>query len=395
MRFVHAADLHLDSPLRSVALRDPDLGAQLALASRRVITRIVDLCIAHEAEALVLAGDVFDGDQPDLAARAHLVAELARLARAGIPTVVIRGNHDALMDLTRHGPLGEAVHLLDEETPTATVRGVDFHGLSFTARHTSVSALPRYPQPTRGQRNVGVMHTSLDGAAGHDPYGPCAAGDLLAHGFDYWALGHIHRRNVVRDGGACVVMAGIPQGRHAREMGRGSVTLVTLGASATIEEVPVAELAFEETRIDLTGCHDEASRIEAAHGALSAMAADTHAVALRVEIEGDGAAAWADDPRTHLAPVAEGLPGVHLERVRLGDVTAPEANPLADDLMRLMREEAAKAGFRARAEEALGQLSALLPPELRPALGDMLGPGGLDELLADGMAGLMARLDRA
>lgn len=106
MRFVHAADLHLDSPLRSIALRDPDLGARLRLASRGVLSRIVDTAIARRADALVLAGDVFDGEEPDLAARAYLTAELARLAREGISTLVIRGNHDALMDLNRHGPWG-------------------------------------------------------------------------------------------------------------------------------------------------------------------------------------------------------------------------------------------------------------------------------------------------
>jgi DNA repair exonuclease SbcCD nuclease subunit len=393
MRFVHAADLHLDSPLRSVALRDPELGARLALASRKVLARIVDMCIAHDAEALVLAGDVFDDAEPDLAARAHLVAELARLARTGVPTVVIRGNHDALMDMTRHGPLGADVHLLDADTPTATIRGVEFHGLSFEARHTSESALPRYPQPTHGKRNVGVMHTSLGGAAGHDPYAPCAPGDLMTHGFDYWALGHIHRRSEACQNGAWVVMVGIPQGRHAREPGAGSVTLVTLGEACMVEAVPVAHLAFENATVDMTGCDDAQARAGAAADALAACAAEDHEVALRVELVGDGAAGWADDPRTHLAAVAERFEGLYLERVRLGDVTPPAANQLAGDLVRLMREEAAKPGFRAQAVEMLAQMRAALPPDLRPALEEVLDENGLDALLADGIAGLMARLE--
>lgn len=297
MRFVHAADLHLDSPLRSMALRDPELGARLRLASRKVLTHIVDLAIDRQADALVLAGDVFDGAEPDLAVRAYLVTELARLARADIPTVVIRGNHDALMDLARHGPLGEAVHLLDAAVPSATIRDVDFHGLSFDAPHVYEGALPRCPVPTPGRRNVGVMHASLDGAAGHDPYGPCATPDLMAHGYDYWALGHIHRRSEARQDGVWVVMSGIPQGRHVREPGPGSVTLVTMGTETVVEAIPVARLAFEIVAIDLAGLHDGASRVDAVTEMLATAASEGCDVAVRVELSGDGAAAWADDPR--------------------------------------------------------------------------------------------------
>lgn len=391
MRFVHAADLHLDSPLRSIALRDPNLGARLRLASRGVLGRIVDTAIAHGADALVLAGDVFDNDEPDLAARAYLTTELARLARADIPTVVIRGNHDALMDLNRHGPLGEAVHLLDRDRPTATIAEVDFHGLSFEAPHVSESALPRYPGPTAGRRNVGLMHTSLDGAAGHDPYAPCSLTDLMGHGYDYWALGHIHRRSQQAQDGCRVVMPGIPQGRHAREPGLGSVTLVTLRDAPEVEEIPVAHLAFDSTEIDLSGLHDGAGRVDAAAEALRNAARDGVDVALRVTLSGDGAAAWADDPRVHLAPVVDGIQGVHLESVRLGTVDRPEANPLADGLLRLMREESAKPGFLEGARADMEALQTALPPEVRDALSDVLSDNGIDALLADGMAQVMAR----
>ncbi|MEM7709280.1 MAG: DNA repair exonuclease, partial [Pseudomonadota bacterium] len=330
IRFIHAADLHLDSPLRSIALRDPVLGARLRLASRGVLSRIVDAAISRQADALVLAGDVFDGAEPDLTARAYLTTELARLAREGVPTIVIRGNHDALMDLNRYGPLGEDVHLLDSDRPTVTIAGVDFHGLSFDAPHAHESALPRYPVPTAGRRNVGLMHTSLDAAAGHDPYAPCSLGELMDYGYEYWALGHVHRRSQQAQDGCCVVMPGIPQGRHAREPGLGSVTLVTLRDAPEVEVIPVARLAFASLEIDLSGLHDGAARVDAAAEALGRAARESADVALRVTLSGDGAAAWADDPRTHLAAVADGIEGVHLESVRLGAIDRPEANPLAD-----------------------------------------------------------------
>lgn len=392
MRFIHAADLHLDSPLHSVALRDPSLGARLALASRGVLTRIVDLAIEQKVDALVLAGDVFDGAEPDLAARSHLMAELARLGRADIPTVVIRGNHDALMDLERYGPLGKAVHLLDTSRRSVTIRGVDFHGLSHETTHSQQSALPRYPGPTAGRRNVGVMHTSLDGTIGHDLYAPCSTADLMGHGFDYWALGHIHRRSAVEQDGTWVVMPGIPQGRHIREPGVGSVTLVTMGAATTVETIPIARLAFGSLEIDMGGLDDGTARVDAVAAALAAAADAERDVALRITLRGGGAAAWADDPRTHLDSIAAGLDGVHIESVRFTDLARSEGNQLASSLLQLMQEEADKPAFRARAAETLAKLKAALPPELRRELADKLLEEGIDDLLADGTAGVMARL---
>lgn len=235
------------------------------------------------------------------------------------------------------------------------------------------------------------MHTSLDGVTGHDPYAPCSLGDLMGHGYDYWALGHIHRRSQQAQDGCRVVMPGIPQGRHAREPGLGSVTLVTLRDAPEVEEVPVARLAFDPIEINLSGLHDGAARVDATAEALGGAAREGVDVALRVTLTGDGAVAWADDPRAHLAPVADGIEGVHLESVRLGAVDRPEANPLADSLLRRMQEEAAKPGFRDGARADLEALRTALPAEVREALGELLSEEGIETLLADGMAGVMVR----
>ncbi|MCF6430406.1 metallophosphoesterase, partial [Leisingera sp. MMG026] len=94
MRVLVSADIHLGSPIRSTAMRNPDLGDHLKQASRDTFIRIVDLAISESVDALVLAGDIFDNDQPDLKSRAFLISQLARAADAGVPTVLIRGNHD-------------------------------------------------------------------------------------------------------------------------------------------------------------------------------------------------------------------------------------------------------------------------------------------------------------
>ena len=391
MRFIHAADLHLDSPLRSIALREPELGRRLSLASRQVLTRIVDLALAERVQALVIAGDVFDRGEPDLSARAHLIAELTRLSRAGIPTVLVRGNHDALMDHARHGPLGSGIHLLDADRPTALIGDVAFHGVSFEDRHAKETSLPRYAAPDPARANVGIMHTSLDGSAGHDPYAPCASADLLAHGYDYWALGHIHRRAELRGGRTLAVMAGIPQGRHVREPGVGSVTLVTLDASgARAEERPVALIAFQAVSIDLSEATEQGLRAEAIETALQQAATVSCDVAVRLTLTGVGAAPLRDGPRAHLAPLVERVGGLWLEDVRIEDDMAGRTGPLMDELGSLMAEEAAKAGFRENAARRLAELREALPPGLRDALPDAL----LGDLLAEGLAEMQGRVRR-
>jgi exonuclease SbcD len=95
-RFVHAADIHLDSPLRSLALRDPALGELIGNATRRAFVAIVDLCLEEKVDALLIAGDLYDGDQTSMKTARFLSDQIRRLDQAGVRTFMIRGNHDAL-----------------------------------------------------------------------------------------------------------------------------------------------------------------------------------------------------------------------------------------------------------------------------------------------------------
>ena len=225
--------------------------------------RIVDLAIDKQVHALLLAGDIFDNGVPDVAARTVLGRELARLGAAGIPTVLIRGNHDGLLDAARYGPLGTHVVLLEADRPSIEIGDATIHGYSHTGKVETASLLPRYPRPEPGRINIGLMHCSPDGAQGHDPYAPCAISDLLDHGYDYWALGHIHARQEWRRDRTLAVMPGIPQGRHIREARGGSVTLVDIdgsGSQATV--IPVQAVAFREADVHLQDGEEENVRFD-------------------------------------------------------------------------------------------------------------------------------------
>jgi len=300
-RFVHTADVHLDSPLKSLALRDSDLADAVGAATRAAFKRTIDLCLAEAVDALLIAGDLYDGANASMKTAAFLAAELRRLPPE-IRVFIIKGNHDARSGITARLDLPANVMTFDgrgqvHEFTSRAGAAVAIHGVSFSDPHAPDGLLPKYRPPVAGAVNVGLMHTSLDGAPGHDPYAPVAAADLAAHGFAYWALGHIHRRSVVRTGGACIVMPGIPQGRHVNEAGPKSVTLATIAddGAVALEERRVAGAEFG--RLDLLLDPDDAdmeAALAAVERALDRAAADAAAemLILRLAVTPPASFAW-------------------------------------------------------------------------------------------------------
>ena len=382
-RFVHTADVHLDSPLKSLAFRNVDLARVVETATRTAFARTIDLCIEAEAEALVIAGDLYDGATTSMKTAAFLAAELERLAAADIRCFIVRGNHDAASSITRQLDLPSAVHAFSGRAEAVLFEARDgtpvaVHGLSFRERHAPESLLPKYKPPEPGHLNIGLMHTSLDGAPGHDPYAPTSAADLIAHRFDYWALGHIHQRGVHGDGR--IVMPGIPQGRHINEAGQKSVTLVDLDASdAKLTEHAVAEADFERLNVPVSG---DLAAIRGALGdriaaARAASAAD-HLI-LRLTLTPDAETAFRarrdiDLIQAAAQEIAERQDRTWIEKLeyqapaQAQGAASVEAGPQAD-LEACMAAALAAPGFQAAAIAALEEMAGDLPAELRDALG--------------------------
>ena len=125
-RFVHAADIHLDSPLRSLALRDPDLAELIGNATRRGFTDIIDLCLEEQVDALLLAGDLYDGEQTSMKTARFLADQIRKLHEAGIRVFIVRGNHDALSKITRELTFPDTVKIFGgraEAVPIDRPRG--------------------------------------------------------------------------------------------------------------------------------------------------------------------------------------------------------------------------------------------------------------------------------
>ncbi len=414
-RFVHTADIHLDSPLRSLALKDKTLANIVRSATREAFQRICRLCIEEDAEALLIAGDLYDGDRTSMKTGAFLAAELSALAEAGVRVFIVRGNHDALSSITKRLDLPDAVHVFDMRGAPQIFEARDgqriaVHGVSFNAPHIEDSLLPRYKPAVPDAVNIGLMHTSLEGAEGHDPYAPVSLQALMQHGYHYWGLGHIHKRSVA-SGAATVVMPGIPQGRHINEDGPKSVTLGTVSddGAISVEERIVAGAVFQRASARLPADGGMAALRAAAMETLTAVrdAAAPAAAIVRLKLEGDTADLWrlrrdADLVLDSVRQAAEALGQVWVERLDFADAAPPKATAgdmaigaLADHLDAVRADP----GFLADAEAELEALigSRVFPPELRDAFAadaDALS-ATIDRHAADGAAEVLARLAAA
>lgn len=271
-RFVHTADIHLDSPLKSLALRDPELASLVRNSTRRAFVNAIDLCLEERVQAFLIAGDLYDGDQTSMKTARFLAEQLRRLHEANIATFIVRGNHDALSKITRELILPPSTTVFDGRGEVVEVAGplpIAIHGLSFAKPQAPEGLLGKYKAPVPGAFNIGIMHTSLGVTTGHDLYAPCSLADLTKHGMHYWALGHIHKRSVSCDD-PMVVMPGNPQGRDINESGPKSVTLATVldGGTVTIEERLTAVAQFERIEVDISDTKDWKEIVDKARSAL-------------------------------------------------------------------------------------------------------------------------------
>lgn len=380
IRFVHAADLHLDSPLVGLSSYPGAPVERLRGATRQACESLVELCIEEQAQLLVIAGDLFDGEWPHFGTGLFFGAEMSRLREAGVQVVILRGNHDAASAVTKRVPLPDNVKMLRHSSAESyRVPGTEIvvHGQSFASAAVTQNLAATYPARVADAFNVGLLHTSLTGAAHHETYAPCTLEDLLALGYDYWALGHVHERREAH-ADPPVVFSGCLQGRHVRESGAKGATLVDVvdgevqashrvldhvrwmqlhvDVSESLGLADVHELVREELlaavdEVDgrLLACRVLLEGASAAHGELARgreqLDVDVRALATDAAVDG----VWVESVR--LLTRERGAP-------RIGDDVLSEAVGVARELRDCPEELAGLAAeFR--------PLAAKLPPEVR------------------------------
>jgi DNA repair exonuclease SbcCD nuclease subunit len=403
MKFVHAADLHLDSPLAGLSKYEGAPVEQIRGATRRALENLVKLCLSEQVQLLLIAGDLYDGDWRDYSTGLFFAKQMAALRAGNVRVVWIRGNHDAASKLTAHLNLPENVHELSHKKPDTFLLealGVAVHGQGFDTREVTADLSSRYPEPKRGLFNIGLLHTALEGRAGHAPYAPCRLGALVDRGYDYFALGHVHTREVLSES-PWVVFPGNLQGRHARETGPKGATLITLEGERvrSVEHRALDAVRWQVAEAEVSGERSLDGVLERVREALSSavLASDGRLCAVRVRILGASQAhellaARSERVVEEVRALTLDLPGeAWLEKVELATRTSAERAVLRDredaigELLRglgnISRDDTALAELAAE----LLELKRKLPPELRegPDAIDLESPEAMRRLLTE------------
>ena len=380
-RFLHAADVHLDSPVGGLREYPGASAHRYRAATREAFDRLVETAIRERVAFLVIAGDLYDGDWRDFSTGLYFVAQMGRLREADIPVYLLHGNHDAESVITRRLELPSNVHVFAADRPSTFELDeyrVALHGQSYANRAVLDNLVPGYPGPVADAFNVGVLHTALAGAQGHEPYAPCTLADLLGKGYAYWALGHVHQREVLHEH-PHVVFPGNVQGRHIRESGPKGASLVTVRDRevAELEHIALDVVRWALVRVDVADAAtlgDVTDRAGAAIESAVQAEADGQLLLCRVLIEGPtdlhahllGAREQLlADARAAALGLGEDIAWVEKVVVATEPRRAPASLELADGLRQLFDSATRDEEFVAAVETDIAELVRRLPHQIR------------------------------
>ena len=400
--FIHAADLHLGSPLTGLSMRDETIAKRFAAASRDAFTALVTQAIEQEVAFVLIAGDVYDGDWKDTSIGLFFNREVARLDRAGIPVLLIKGNHDAESEITK--AISLPANVWEFSTRKAETRlleewKVAVHGRSFADRAVTENMALTYPPPAPGWLNIGMLHTSCEGSSAHAVYAPCSVQDLASRGYDYWALGHVHEHAVLHRE-PWIVYPGNLQGRSVRECGPKGAVLVDVedGRVLGVRPLVLDRARWHVSEVAIGDAVHESEVLDAIHTclreAMSGVEDWLHAV--RVTLTGETPLhATLKSAHVHLRDEVQAiLHRLHedawLESLRIATVGPKEASPIEAgglDTASLLAGLDQDPEIRAAAEA----LAALVASKVPGGDGAALFPD-MNALLADARALALGRL---
>jgi len=296
VRFVHCADLHLDTPFRGLSDVAPEVGEALNKATFQSWDNIVDLAIREQVDFIVIAGDVYDSSDRTLRAQFRFRDGLKRLAERGIPSFVAFGNHDPLSGWSNTLDWPESVHafgagavdscpVIRDGLAVATV-----HGISYPKEAVTENLSRRFDRPETSLPSVAVLHANVGGDTAHLPYAPTTVEELSSRGFTYWALGHVHAHRILRADAPVIVYPGCSQSRQPNETGAKGCCLVTLadGMLPEVRFVPTDVVRFHQGAVDVSRCDsiDAARRAVIANCRSAADEADGRPLVARLSLTG-------------------------------------------------------------------------------------------------------------
>jgi len=262
VKFIHTADIHLDTPFKGLSSLNRDLALKLKDATFKVFKRIVDLCINESVDFLIIAGDIFDIENKSLTTQIRFISEIKRLSEKGIKVYYTCGNHDPLNSWLPNLQFPENTFRFNSsEVQCIThyrnnIPVADIYGISYENRAITRNLARTYTlRDNRSSISIAILHGTIGSRGPHENYAPFSIQDVLNKGFDYWALGHIHQRQTINESTPAIVYPGNPQGRDFGEVGEKGCYIVEIsnGNKPELAFTRTQLICFEELDIDLSG----------------------------------------------------------------------------------------------------------------------------------------------
>ena len=397
-RFLHAADIHLDSPLKGLAGLEGTAAERICTATREALDRLVGLAIEEQVAFLIIAGDLYDGDWRDYKTGLFFVRQMVRLHEAGIPVYLLYGNHDAESQITRRLTLPDNVRVFgSRKSQSFKIDDLDvvLHGQSFGKRDVTDNLALAYPDPVNGAFNIGVLHTGLGGMGGHENYAPCSLNDLVNKGYDYWALGHVHQAQVLNER-PHIVFPGNLQGRHVRETGAKGASLVTVEGGEVMDLVTLHSdvVRWSLVPVDMENASNIGEAVDRVRHAIEnavATFADGRLLACRIQLRGrteiHGQLLAAEDrllaeARSSALGLGEDTAWVEKVVIATESVLSPETLAEREDaigeLQRMLQEAGTDADLLHEIETDVGEMIRRLPHDVRADVEDIVLKAAID-----------------
>jgi DNA repair exonuclease SbcCD nuclease subunit len=411
--FIHAADIHLDSPLKGLAAYEGAPVEVLRAAPRAAFEKLVSEAIGENIDFMIIAGDLYDGDWDDINTGLFFSSQMGRLKRADIPVFIVHGNHDAESKMSKRLTLPDNVTVFSSrkaETVLLEKFDVVLHGQSFRHAKTEENLAIDYPVAVSGCFNIGVLHTALDGHTAHASYAPCSLSDLVSKEYDYWALGHVHEYRIASEE-PLVVFPGNIQGRHIRETGpRGAVLVHVENGITSHERLLVDTLRWQLIELNVGSAQSFDDVVQLAHDQLALLLknnAGGHLMAVRMVLSGNTTAHGAlfgleTQLRQEILNAANMLSDDELwiEKIVLNTMPELDAKVIEarfdalSDLQAILAEAGQDEAIGQRIREEIMAFVSKAPHELVEAVPelDTIRTGNIRELFEPVSMGLIARL---
>lgn len=274
--FIHTADLHLDSPFRGISEVHEKIGLELTEATFRTFNKMIDLCIEKQVDFLLITGDIYDGADRSLRAQLLFRDGLKRLSESGIKAYIVHGNHDPLDGWSANLDWPKNVHIFKGKSVEKVLVEKDgeemaqIYGISFHNREIKTNLTNKFPKISQSKKalfTIGMLHCNVGTNTGHEPYAPCTLQDLITRNFDYWALGHVHKKAIINEDNPLVIYPGNPQGLHPKETGARGCFLVNVNENGepTAEFIEIGFIKWFEEELSIDFLYTEQELISKIH----------------------------------------------------------------------------------------------------------------------------------